>query len=200
MKILHDEGFTAIQGIGGYISFGQKDYDIFHHTAIFAPGPYQKSMRMLKTLPGDNFAPPDWVPADATRFTTAYLDLANAFNNFGSFFDAYYGEGEAGTFDDIIKGLRDDPNGPQVDVAKEIIGRLGRRVTLVIDNAKPIGLYSVRSLVAVDTKDEKGVADAIRRLMENDDTVKRREVSVGVVLWEMLAQVKKRKGAKPGAG
>ncbi len=196
LKILHDEGFTALQGIGGFISFGQKDYDILHHTAIFAPGPYQKSMRMLKTLPGDNFAPPDWVPADATRFTTAYLDLANAFNYFGSFFDAYYGEGEAGTFDDIIKGLRDDPNGPQVDVAKEIIGRLGQRATLVVDNAKPIGLYSVRSLIAVDTTDEKGVADAIRRLMENDETVKRREVS-GVVLWEMLPQTKKRKGSKP---
>jgi hypothetical protein len=197
LKILKDEGFTALQSIGGFISFAQGDYDILQRTAVYAPGPYQKSMRMLKTLPGDNFAPPDWVPADAARFAAAYLDVGNAFNYFGSFFDAYYGEGDAGTFEDIIKGLRDDPNGPQVDVAKELIGRLGRRVTIVVDTAKPIGLYSVRSLVAVETKDEKGVADALRRLMENDETVKRHDLTGGVALWEMIAQVKKRKGSKP---
>ena len=88
---------------------------------------------MLKTLPGDNFAPPDWVPGDVTQFNTLYLDIDTAFKNFGPLFDAYYGEGDAGTFDDIIKGLRDDPNGPRLDVGKDIIGKLGKRVTLLAD-------------------------------------------------------------------
>ena len=199
LKILKEEGFTAIQGMGGYVSVGQGEHDFLHYTAVYAPGPYQKSMRMLKTLPGGNFAPADWVPGGAARFETVYQDVKNAFSNFGSFFDAVYAEGDAGTFDDILRGLRDDPNGPQIDIGKEVFGRLGRRVTLLVDTGKPLGLYSVRTVAAVDTKDEKGLAQAIRRLMENDEDVKQHTIGT-TVLWEMITrEKKKKKGSKPAA-
>jgi hypothetical protein len=197
LKILQGEGFSAIKGIGGFVSLGRGEYDILQQTAIYAPGPYQKSMRMLKTLPGDNFAPPDWVPGDVTQFNTLYLDIDTAFKNFNSLFDAYYGEGDAGTFDDILKGLRDDPNGPRLDVGKDIISKLGKRVTLLADAEKPIGINSSRSLTAVETKDAKAVADGIRRLMENDDEVKKHDLPGGIVLWETITKEKKKKGAKP---
>ncbi len=105
LKILQSEGFSAIKGIGGFVALGRGEYDILQQTAIYAPGPYQKSMRMLKTLPGENFAPPDWVPDNVTQFNTLYIDINTAFKNFNSLFDAYYGEGDAGTFDDILKGV-----------------------------------------------------------------------------------------------
>jgi hypothetical protein len=196
LKILKDEGFTALQAMGGYVFVGQGEHDFLHYTAVYAPGPYQKSMRMLKTLSGGDFAPADWVPGGLARFETVYLDTINAFNNFGSFFDAVYAEGDAGTFDDILRGLRDDPNGPQIDLGKEVFGRLGRRITLVVGTEKPLGPYSVRSLVAVDTKDEKGLAQAVRRLMENDEDVKQHKIG-GTVLWEMITREKKKKGSKP---
>jgi hypothetical protein len=198
LNILKEEGFTAFQGVGGYITVGQGEHDFVHYTAIYAPGPYQKSMRMLKTLPGDDFTPPDWAAGDVARFETLYVDLKNAFQYYGSLFDAVYGEGDAGTFDDILKGMRDDPNGPQIDVAKDIIGRLGRRVSVLVDTAKPIGPFSARSLVAVDTTDEKGLAQGIRRLMENDEDVKKRNIGDAVV-WEMITQTKKKKKAKSAA-
>jgi hypothetical protein len=53
--------------------------------------------------------------------------------------------------------------------------------------------------VAVATKDEKGVAEAIRKLMENDEDVKRHNLTGAVVLWEMITREKKKKGTKPGA-
>jgi hypothetical protein len=196
LRILKEEGFTAVNGMGGFVTLGQGDHDFLHHTAIFAPGPYQKSMRMLKTLAGDDFAPPDWVPNALARFDTLFLDVGNAFQNFGSCFDAVYAEGDAGTFDDILKGLRDDPNGPQIDVGKEVIGRLGQRISILVDTEKPIGPSSTRSLVAVATKDEKGLVEAVRRLMENDEDVKKRGIG-DVVLWEMIT--KKKKGANQAA-
>jgi hypothetical protein len=195
LKVLKEEGFTALQGIGGYVSVAQGEQDFLYYTAIYAPEPYQKSMRMIKTLTGDNFTPPDWAVGDVARFATVYVDIRNAFQYFGSLFDAVYGEGDAGTFDDILKGLRDDPNGPQIDVNKEVIGRLGRRVSVLVDTAKPIGPFSARSLVAVDTSDEKGLAQGIRRLMENDEDVKKHNIG-DVVLWEMITQTKKKKKAK----
>ncbi len=198
LKILKEEGFTALQGMGGFVSLGLDDYDILHHTAIYAPGPYEKSMRMVRTLPGGDFAPPAWVPGDAARFLTAYIDIANAFDNFGSFFDAYYGEGDVGTFNDIMKGLRDDPNGPQLDVAKEIIGRLGQRVDLVVQSTKPVVPNGACSVLAAETHDEKGLAQAIRRLNENDEDIKPHTLGDGTVVWEMITkEKKKKKGAKP---
>jgi len=196
VKILKEEGFTEFQGMGGYVSLGQGDYDILHQTAVYAPGPYQKSMRMVKTLEGGDFNVPDWVPGDVGKFAILYFDLQNAFQNLGPLFDAIYGEGEAGTFDDILRGLRDDPNGPQVDVSKEIISRLGRRIHLLLDTQKPIGPTSVQSLVAIDTKDEKGLAQAVQKLMENDEDVKRHNVSADVVLWELITKERKKKGGK----
>jgi hypothetical protein len=140
-----------------------------------------------------------------TTFATLYLDVAGAFNYVGSFFDAFYADGDAGTFDDIIKGLRDDPNGPQVDVTKDVIGKLGQRVTVVTDTVQPIDLYSSRTLIAVEAKDEKELARAIRLLMENDDDVKRRDLKGEIVVWETVTKEKKKKkgakdkGAKPDA-
>jgi hypothetical protein len=198
-KILKEEGFTAIQGVGGFVALGQGDFDVLYHAAVYAPGPYQKSMRMLKTLAGDDFAPPAWVPGNVATYESGYVDVANAFQNVGSLFDATYGEGDAGTFDDIIKGLRDDPNGPQVDVSKEVIGRLGQRVTLITDARKPIGPHSDRSLLAAAAKDEKGLAQAVRKLMENDEDVKRHDLNGNIVLWEMITREKKKKGAEPAA-
>ena len=34
-----------------------------------------------------------------------------------------FGEGEKGVFEDVLKGLRDDPKGPQVDLRKELLAR-----------------------------------------------------------------------------
>ena len=48
LKILQNEGFSAIKGVGGFVSFGRGEYEILQQTAIYAPGPYQKSMACSK--------------------------------------------------------------------------------------------------------------------------------------------------------
>jgi hypothetical protein len=49
----------------------------------------------------------------------------------------------------------------------------------------------------VNAKDEAGLAQALRRFMENDEDVKKHNVG-NVVVWEMITkEKKKRKGAKP---
>ena len=58
LKILQTQGFTAVQGLGGYIFFDVKDVEVLHRTFVYAPGPYNLAMRMLD-FP-NSAAPPSW--------------------------------------------------------------------------------------------------------------------------------------------
>ncbi len=54
------------------------------------------------------------------------------------------------------RGLRDDPNGPRLDVSKDIISKLGKRVTFLADAEKPIGINSSRSLTRRGNQGRQG--------------------------------------------
>ncbi|MGA2502297.1 MAG: hypothetical protein ABSH20_31530, partial [Tepidisphaeraceae bacterium] len=41
------QGFTALQAVGGYLDFATEGVELVHRTAVYAPGPFQKSMKMM---------------------------------------------------------------------------------------------------------------------------------------------------------
>ena len=51
-------------------------------------------MNMLKLPNAADFTPQPWVPRDVATYTTLYVDILNAFDNFGPLFDELFGEGE----------------------------------------------------------------------------------------------------------
>jgi len=121
LEILENQGFGAIQGVGGFVDFAAEGYELVHRTAVYAPPPYKKSMKILlfpngrqlasgQWVPND-FTPQNWVPRDIATYTTLYCDILNAFDNFGPLFDELFG-GEAFLFhvglkhqDDLAKGV-----------------------------------------------------------------------------------------------
>ncbi len=114
-----------------------------------------------------------------------YFDIRNAFKHFGSLFDELFGQGETGLWEEVKQGLRDDPNGPLIDLEKEFIQHLGQRVSMLTDYQLPITTTSERVLFAIETTDPKAVAAAIEKMIKNDPTAKRREVD-GHVIWEFV--------------
>ena len=78
------------------MSFAAEGYELIHRTAVHAPPPYEKSMKMLVFPNHADFAPQPWVPRDIATYMTGYVDIANAFDNFGPMFDELFGEGEPG--------------------------------------------------------------------------------------------------------
>jgi hypothetical protein len=186
IQIMRNQGFDAIQGLGGFVDLKLNGYEVVHRTAIYAPKPWQKSMKMLIFPNGKDFAPQPWVPRNVATYATLYLDIQNAFDNFGPMFDELMGEkGETGIWNEIVQGLKDDPNGPRIDLRRELIALLGRRVTLLSDYQLPITTTSERLLCAIETSNEKGVAAAIEKWMRGDQTAKRR-VWKGRTIWEMI--------------
>lgn len=194
LKIARDVGFDAIKGAGGLVSLAAGPFNAVHRTTIFAPPPYQKSMRMLVFTNGGEFAPPAWVPKEVATYTSFQWDLANAFDNFGPLFDEIFGEGEEGVWTDVLESIKTDPNGPQLDLRTDLVAHLGKRITAITDVQLPVTPTSQRRLIAIEATDEKALAVAIDKSMQNDKDVKQREFK-GNKVYEILPEDQPVEGA-----
>lgn len=185
LEVMRNQGIGGLQGIGGFVDFASEGYEMIHRTTIYAPGPYEKAMKML-VLPNEtDFVPQPWVPRDIATYTTLYFEIGNAFDNFGSLFDELFGQGETGVWDEVRQSLKEDPNGPQIDLREDLIKHLGRRVSILTDYQLPITTTSERLMFAIEATNPEAVAEAIKKLMQNDPTAKCREMD-GHVIWEIV--------------
>ncbi|MBN2579902.1 MAG: hypothetical protein JXB10_13015 [Pirellulales bacterium] len=185
LEVLRNQGFTGVKGIGGFASFSAEGFDLIHRTAVYAPRPYEKSMKMLDFFNREDFAPQPWVPRDIATYTTFYFDVLNAFDNFDSLFDELYGGGDRGLWQKTLRDLKEDPNGPQIDLREELIKLINQRVTILTDYHTPIELNSERILVALEVSDEKAAARAIDKAMRGDRGTKLQEIN-GLQIWEIV--------------
>jgi len=168
--ILKQQGFDAIQGIGGVISIKTETQESVFRSFVYAKKPYRLAMRMLNFPDGTNFAPPIWMPSDLARCTTFYVDPLEIFDNFGVLFDALVMPGEEGVWKDIMKGLEEDPHGPQINIREELIAHLGNRVLGMSRYEKPITIKSESIVVTVELKEghETGILAGIEKLFGTD--------------------------------
>lgn len=191
VDILRNQGFDGLQGVGGFVDLAVESpdgarFEAMHRTAVLAPKPYQGAMKMVDVLPGEVFSPQSWVPRDVAAYATGYTNLLTAFDNFGPLFDELVGEeGETGVWQDVLKGLKEDEEGPQIDLRAELFAHLGTRMSILTDYGEPIGPGSERILIALETKDDKAVTAALEKMFKDDPTMRAREFQ-GHVIWETL--------------
>ena len=186
LKIAKSEGFDAYQGIGGKINFAVANYGILYRVAVYAPQPFRRAMKMLSLPNGVDTTPQPWVSREIGGYTTFNLDPLNAFDNFGTLFDSLFGEGES-VWPDVLDSLKNDENGPQVDLRNDVVAHLGKRISAVTDNAKPIGPHSQRRLFAAESINPKKLSEAIDRLMRNDSSVVPHDVN-GIKIYEIIPE------------
>lgn len=180
-------GFGALQGAGGFVQVATERYDFLMRTAIYAPKPWEKSMNMLAFPNAAPVPPPSWVPRDVGMYVSASVDAKTAEAHFEPFFDSMFGEGDTGVWTEVKESLRDDPNGPRIDLERDLIHHLGQRVTAIVDYQTPITPTSERVCVAINTTNDRAVAETIRRSMETDPNVKRRDIG-GFDVWELVEE------------
>ncbi len=188
VKIFRNQGFTAIQGVGGFVNFSVNQYEMFHRTFIYAPGASEGSKRftlaarMLELPNGGTFGPPDWVPREVATFASLNLNTHNAFESSKTLVDEIVGDE---VFEEVLEQVRDDPNGPKTDVRKDLIAHLSNRIVILSDLQLPITPKSERMLIGVETADPAKLAVTIQKWMETDPDAKRREIN-GHVVWEIV--------------
>jgi hypothetical protein len=186
LRQLKQQGFTAIKAVGGFLSFRCERYAYFQRIAVLAPPPYDRGMGLLRFLPGDNFAPESWVAGpspqqgkksargEAAIHSVFYLDLNKAFESLGPAFDK--GIGEQGAFQKVVEALKNDRDGPQLDLRQELVNQLTGRVTLFTDSVEEGDKTSVRQLLAFQVKDPQVVEQAVFKFVDGDDRVRERKV------------------------
>jgi hypothetical protein len=200
LKILKEQGFTGIQGVGGNIAFATGTEEILHRTYVYAPpaagkeGDHAKSkyplaMRMLQfpnSAKPTDLDPQSWAMADVASYLTFHWDMRNAFEMSKTLVDAI--AGDEGVFDDIWLSLETDPNGPKINIRKELIDHLAERVTVMSDVKLPVDVKSERLIVLVEVNKPDIVAKALDKAFKNDPAAKKIKSKGGQTIWELTQE------------
>ncbi|MBX7167678.1 MAG: hypothetical protein K1X74_15210 [Pirellulales bacterium] len=189
IKVLKNQGFTAVRGAGGFVNLATQGYEILHRTKVYAPKPYELAMRMA-VLPNEReLSPQKWVPLDVASYATLHVDIQNAFERFSTMFDELFGEGEKGVFEDVLESIKTDENGPMVDIRHDIVARLGSRVSIISDYRLPVTVSSQRRVIAVEIKEGEtdALAETIAKSMRPDPTAKERKFR-DQTIWEIVPE------------
>lgn len=193
LRVLQNQGFTAVQGIGGQIAFKTDEHDIRHHTLVYAPPvprkpgdlavtKYDLAARMLEFPNKAEVAPKSWIPRGLGTHLTFNWKMKDAFWYAESLVNEFSGDD---VFKDVIENIQFDPHGPQIDIKKELTDHLGERATLLGDYRLPITPESERMMFAIEVTSPETVMQTVNKAMENDPAAKKREHN-GHVIWELL--------------
>lgn len=191
LKDIREQGFDAMQGLGGYVHVASTPkHDFVHRTFLYAPPAanadsgkkYRLAMNLLSLPNRQDLELHDWTPRTIARYTTVNIELLNAFDHVGTLFDVF--AGYEGAFDTAMEGYRTDPFGPQIDVRSQIIASLGSRVSLMTDYNLPVQVDSERFLAAVEVKPDKvdTLRVAIGKYLEADGFIVKKVA--GHEIWE----------------
>lgn len=142
-------------------------------------------MRMARFPNGGSFAPHDWVARDVSSYMSFQADMLNAFDHFDTLFDEIYGE--SGVWKDTLESIEEDPNGPQINLRRDLVQHLGNRATVITDYELPITPNSQRRLLAIEAKNADKLAAAIDRSMTGDERARKLEIE-GHDVWEMMPE------------
>ncbi len=192
---LKNQGFTAVQGVGGLVTLAEGDHDIEHRTMVYAPAvkrspndanrdKYDLAMRMLNFYNRANHAPPAWVPRDLASYASLNADLRNGFEYSKTLVNEL---ADDKIFEDVLRSLKDDPAGPRVDIRKEIVANLGEHVMVLTDYALPITPDSERMLICIELSNVAPAVAALNKIMENDPNAVQRRVGKNII-WEVVEE------------
>lgn len=182
---LRAAGFGSLRAMGGIWHVGEGDFQLVHRMMVYAPKPLEKSANIF-TLPNTReLTPADWLPRDVAGITCISCNIQEAFEHVGPVFDQFVGEGEEGVWEDVLDSLKNDPEGPQIDLRSELIAHLGQRAIIVTSYAEPIGPQSQRLLFAIEVRNPERVAQALQKTLENDKEIERRQFG-DLVIWETV--------------
>lgn len=191
IKVLANQGFKAIQGLGGYLSFSTGSHELLHRSYVYAPPApgaekgqkYTLAARMLNFPNTKEHAPLPWVPRHLANHYTFHLKIKEGFEYVGSLVDEV--AGEPGVFEEVLRSIEIDRSGPQVNLRKELVAHAGERITVITDVRLPVTTKSERLMVAVEVTNAAAVAKAINKIMESDPNAHKHEVG-GHTVWEIL--------------
>ena len=163
-------GFDAIRGVGGVAWLARGARALDYRIAVYAPDPNTTAMRVLVMPNRPSQQAPAWIPGDVAGFSSFSWKMQQAFEPFAKLLDmaiADLGDGRPGLFEEILEGVANDPNGPQIDVRAEFIRRLGNRVLVLCGPERPGKSVWDRGVFAFEVTDQPAMARAVSKYCDS---------------------------------
>ena len=176
LAIVRKHKFDAISAVGCFLVVGDDAFDFQAQIAIHAPQPWSKAMRMAR-FPNEQIKLPEFVRADVGGVVIFNVDFLNLAKYLGPLFDDVYGEGEEGLYEDLKNTLLEDPDGPQIDIDREIFGRLSPQTILLARDELPVTPDSGQRLIAFSTSDEAALQAVVEKVFEADPNSEAKKVA-----------------------
>lgn len=161
-------GLGGITEIDGSVQFAPQNGGQWQIMAnVVAPQPYPKALKALDLLPGPAIALPGWIDANASSIASWRWNFVTGMQAFGHLFDEASDPGPAGEglFEQVLDGLRDDPEGPRIDMRKELFPKLGPEVLTASQPGRSL------TVVGILPQHMPDVRDFLKRFFKDDNEV-----------------------------
>jgi len=188
VKLLENQGFDAVKAAGGILALAGEKYQLLHRGSILAPAvtdqpsKYKLAARMLQFENAPMAPIPAWVHSEAASFARINPKFEEIFWASETLLNEAFGDD---IFKDIIEGIRDDEDGPQIDIAKNVLPNLDNELILVTDNTLPSQLNSERMLIAIRVSDAEAIGKAISKAMDAEPDATILDAVPGVDIWRV---------------
>jgi hypothetical protein len=197
LRVLPNQGFDAIRGVGGYVFLAVGDQEILHRTMVFAPPvqgsadqppseKYVLAARMLDFPNTESLQPQGFVSRDLGSYFSFNWKMIPAFEYAKTLVNEMLGGGkDDDLMEEVIVGLARDKDGPQVDLRKDLVHHFAERVSMITDCRRPITPDSERLMVTIELTNPEAVRAAVDKAFNADPEAQKREFE-GQVIWEII--------------
>ena len=188
LKVLEEQGFDAIEGVGGHINLATGDHEILHRTFVFAPGDasrtqkYRLAARMLNFPDSEGLNPLSWVPRELATHTTLAWKMKDSFEYVKTLVDGLLED--EGFFDNLMLSFQEDL---KYDVRTELVQYLGTRLTVMTRHLEPADTKGEQVLAGVELTNPEEVNKGLVRILTDDPQVRKIVVNDHTI-WEIIEE------------
>ena len=173
-EILERQGFDAIKGVGGTVSFTNGQRNIVHRSFAHIPPREDEAQRRARGILdfrnqwNHELVPEPWVVENASSYFTFTWNIQTTFNNIGEVYDAFIDPKTPGDWDELVAGFEPDMG---VDLP-ELVSKFDNRFSFMSATEPPIGVESERVIFGARVKEDlEGVFQMVERMIGDDGVV-----------------------------
>lgn len=179
---LKKQGGESIQAIGLRFDVTPDQEEEVHAAGIVVlKRPLKGGAKILDLKPTTHPEIPEYIPNDMGYAVKSGLAFKMLIDAFGAILEEALGEGDV--LNQVLDGLRDDQNGPRLDLRKTVFSEIGDNLLMFADGKNPPDrrTSAIRRASLIPVKDPVPVSKAAERLWGTDDNVTKKKVDGNTV-------------------
>ncbi|MEI7459683.1 MAG: hypothetical protein WCK15_09775 [Pirellula sp.] len=137
--------------------------------------PLAKGLSLFSFKQGPEMDRPNMMRSGMDHWSISYIDIKPWFQGVNHVIDQWIDEETPGSFGDLLDSILTDPEGPRIDIRKDLIYRMGPLVInfgATVPSDKRAGQFQRNEVWSCLLQDAKQASEALNKLFDKDDEVK----------------------------